>query len=285
MTVTVSNEDPVLTATLSDATIDEGDEAFVFGGIADPGSQDQFTVVIDWGDGTPTETVKSVGSPAGVSSFAFSASHEFVDDPAGTSDDYEIEITVTDVADTASSATDSASVTVSNVAPTVDAGDDITAESGAIATVNASFEDAGTQDSHTATIDWGGAGTVVDEVSVDESGGSGTVSGSYRYDGDGFYTVKVTVTDDDLDSGTGETSVIVGAAVDLLLAPAKLDLGIGLDDLPTSGELTLQVEANGTPVFDYPRDIPPGRLLLDERRCAGAAIGSIGLEEADSHIA
>ncbi len=54
--------------------------------------------------------------------------------------------------DLGSESTDTASVTVSNVDPTVDAGTDQTVNEGEIVSFNGSFTDPGSDDTH--TIDW-----------------------------------------------------------------------------------------------------------------------------------
>jgi PKD repeat protein len=70
--------------------------------------------------------------------------------------------------------------------------------------IAATFNDLGTLDTHTASIDWGD-GHVTDGT-VSESpfgppgstaGANGTVTGTHTYKRAGVYTVKVTVTDDD----------------------------------------------------------------------------------------
>ncbi len=100
-------------------------------------------------------------------------------------------------------------VTVVNVAPTVGAVSapiDPVAVNGVVS-ANASFTDPGVFDTHTAVWDWGdgasSAGNVV------ESNGSGAVSGSHSYAAAGIYTVKVTVADDDGDSGVAVFSYVV----------------------------------------------------------------------------
>lgn len=106
---------------------------------------------------------------------------------------------------------DSADVTVNNVAPTVE-GADRTVDEGADVSLDlATFNDEGTKDTHTATIDWGDE-SPVENGTVNEAGGNGKVSGSHAYADDGVYTVKVTVTDDDGDSGSDTLTVTVSNA-------------------------------------------------------------------------
>jgi hypothetical protein len=103
---------------LSSGSIDENGSVTLSGSFTDPGLPDSFTVVIDLGPGQGTTTVNLAASET-----TFSASHQFLDDGAspgnGTpSDVYQVSVTVTD--DDGGADTDSASVTVNNVAPVVD---------------------------------------------------------------------------------------------------------------------------------------------------------------------
>jgi PKD repeat protein len=87
-------------------------------------------------------------------------------------------------------------VTIINVAPTVDAGADQTVNEGALVSFNpATFTDDGTGDTHIAIIDWGDG--IVDLGLISEIAGVSTVSGSHTYADNGDYLVTVTVTDDD----------------------------------------------------------------------------------------
>lgn len=99
---------------------------------------------------------------------------------------------------------DSTTVTVQNVAPTVTAVGDTIDEAGT-ATVSAEFTDPGTADTHGATVDWGDGtdpeivGLLSLEFGVD-----------HVYGDNGTYAVTVTVTDDDGGIGTDEVDVVVG---------------------------------------------------------------------------
>ncbi|MDP3064364.1 MAG: PKD domain-containing protein, partial [Chloroflexota bacterium] len=95
---------------------------------------------------------------------------------------------------------------VINVAPTIDAGANITSNEGDSVSLSPnSFNDKGTRDTHSATINWGD-GTPLQTGLVTESpfgtpgstaGANGTVAGSHVYADSGAYTVTACVTDDD----------------------------------------------------------------------------------------
>ena len=76
--------------------------------------------------------------------------------------------------------------------------------------VGLSFTDAGENDTHTATIDWGDSTTAGGAVS--ETPGTGTVSGSHSYTSPGDYTVTVTVEDDNGGLASSTTSIRVNSS-------------------------------------------------------------------------
>ena len=192
--VEVTNVAPSVEATGS--VTDENGHATVSGSISDPGGGDSFILVIDWGEGEPQE----YGYPAGTASF--SEQYQYLDDdPSGTpSDDYAIGLTVAD--DDLGEGSGSAIVTVNNVAPVVSI-DSITGQTGRGIVegdtvlaglpieVQGSYSDVGSQDTHTARVDWG-------DGDDDELGDvTGAASASHAYGLAGDYTLTLSVTDDD----------------------------------------------------------------------------------------
>ena len=121
----------------------------------------------------------------------------------------QLELTVNDeggdvTAATALSDSDTTTVTVENVAPTVSALGDTIDEAGT-AIVRASYGDPGALDTHTASIDWGD-GSAAQPVDV-----SALLAGvEHVYGDNGAYDVTVTVTDDDGGAGWDTVGVIVG---------------------------------------------------------------------------
>ena len=80
------------------------------------------------------------------------------------------------------------------------------ANEGANTSLAATFSDVDTDDTHTASIDWGD-GTPAEAGTVTESGGSGSVSATHTYADDGDYTVTVLVNDGR--GGVGQSSYTV----------------------------------------------------------------------------
>ncbi|MEW6160761.1 MAG: PKD domain-containing protein, partial [Verrucomicrobiota bacterium] len=188
----------------------------------DFGTADTHAASIDWGDGSAVQAGLVFESPFGPggstagASGTFASSHVYADN--GT---YLVRVTFWD--DDGGTAQASFYVTVNNVAPTLNAGpDQVVFEGRIISLPPALFNDLGTLDSHTATINWGD-GTLTEAGLVTESpfgppgsttGANGTIAGQHVYADNGVYTVTVTVTDDD-----GATTVDTLTVVVLNVAP------------------------------------------------------------------
>jgi PKD repeat protein len=211
--VTVLNIPPTVEAG-EDQTVEEGflltlDPAtFEDVGFDNPltGSVEDFTATIDWGDGTtePTNDITLIENPGdenNLTTGTVQAAHAYGDD--GT---YVVTVCVDD--DDGGHTCDTLTVTVINVAPSANAGPDVTIdESGTVTLAPATYSDPGfdhtpaaTVEDFTSTIDWG-EGTVDIGALTETPGGEeiltvGTVSGSHVYGDDGPYTITVCVTDD-----------------------------------------------------------------------------------------
>ncbi|HEX8242866.1 MAG TPA: PKD domain-containing protein, partial [Longimicrobium sp.] len=158
------------------------------GSFTDPGA-DGWTATVDYGDGAGAQALALAGN-------AFSLSHAYA--AAGT---YTVTVTVTD--DDGASASKTASVVVTNVAPTVNAFSGATLLPGETYAASGSFGDPG-PDTWTATVDYGdGSGAHPLALS------GHAFSLSHAYAAPGTYTVTVTVTDDGGLSGSRTATVTV----------------------------------------------------------------------------
>ncbi len=196
-TVTVTNVAPSVDAG-PDQTVPQGATVSFNGRFTDPGVRDTHTIQWNFGDGnnasgglTPTHRYANVGT-------------------------YTVTLTVTD--DDGGVGSDTLSVTVQNVTPSVDAGPDQTLVEGDTATVTASFTDPGVTDTHTATVNWGD-GSPLATATVSETNGNGTATGSHVYPDNGVFTVTVTVRDN---GGASRSDALI---VTVQNAPPVVDAG------------------------------------------------------------
>jgi hypothetical protein len=142
---------------------------------------------------------------------------------------------VSDDADDDAESTDTAGVTVTNVAPTVAVpSTTVTVNEGSALSRTATYTDPGTLDTHTAKVNYGD-GTPLATPSA--SSGSVSLSHTFADDeagaADDKYTVKVDVDDDD--NGTGTASFPVTVAN---LAPTVSPLVAPMAPVPTNSAIT-----------------------------------------------
>jgi hypothetical protein len=113
---------------------------------------------------------------------------------------------------------DALTITTLNVPPVVEAGSDREIDEGQALSLSVPFSDAGSADTHTATIDWGSG---PEAVTVDQN--ANKVTGSHPYSNDGIHTIVVCITDDDGGADCGQFTLTV-----LNLAPS-VSAGGGID--------------------------------------------------------
>ena len=199
--LSVANVAPAL-SDLSATAVAEGGTSTFTGAISDPGTLDTFTVRIDWGDDSPFETFSY---PAGTT--VFTETHRYLDDnPSGTPWDQCV-IGVTAEDDDLGSDTDDTLVTVSNIAPTAEAGGPYSVAEGGVVVLNGLGNDpAGTSDPLYFAWDFDGDGQFDDAIGPTPAFSAEGLDDSDRV------TVWLRVTDDDQGSDTDSAIINVGNA-------------------------------------------------------------------------
>ncbi len=196
-----TNVAPVVDSATLPATVAEGSPADLALAFHDDDPGDTHSVTIAWGDGS-TDTVPSATSP-------LAGSHAYADGPATRT----VVITVTDAAGESASVTRSISVT--NVAPTVAAGPDVSIIEGATFSGTGGLSDPGA-DSWTANVDYGdGSGLALLRLTTAK-----TFALGHTYPENGAYDVRVCVTDDDGGMGCDIVRVTVTNAAPVVEAGA-----------------------------------------------------------------
>ncbi len=125
----------------------------------------------------------------------------------------------------------SATVTVNNVAPTVDLGDDQSVTSSEVFQLEGGFSDPGVVDDPWGfTIDWGD-GSATSEGSTDSQ--AAPITDTHQYCAAGSYTVSMSVTDKDGGLGTDDMQLTVDF------------LSVGFDVMPGSAPSPVNLSGNG----------------------------------------
>jgi len=198
-----------------DQTANEGDQVTLTGTFTDPNTDDSWTYEWHMVSSTNGQVVSDSTGPAdpntpqslifvpcdnGTYTFSFT-----VTDSHGASDTEEVVVTVMNVSPVVTAPSISHQPNVEFILPVVH---DVSFEG--------MFTDAGSCDTHTAVWDWGDGTTSDGEVT--ETDGSGCVTSSHTYALPGDYSITVTVTDDDGQSGSNTMTIHiadVGEALDI----------------------------------------------------------------------
>ncbi len=221
LVVTVLNVPPTVHAG-PDSGTDEGSLASFNFTFSDPGfdfppagAWENFTATVDWGDGTggSLSVIEVPGSPGVPTTGTVPASHVYADNG-----EYRVTITVCD--DDGGCGSDALTVTVANVPPTVEAGEDRVVDEAVPLALEFRFTDpgfdfppAGTVEDFTTVVDWGYG--PAEDVPVNETPGApgvptrGGISVMHVYGDNGLFRVTVTVCDDDGGCGSDVMNVTV----------------------------------------------------------------------------
>jgi len=206
-TTRITNVAPVIN-TLAATSVFENGVVRLTGTYSDVGTQDTHKLTINWGEGAPQIVTVTGGS--------FDITHQYLDDnPTCTSSDvYTIGVRLTD--DDTGFVTRSTTTRITNVAPVLTSLTNSSPDCGQAfmgvdrVTISAAFSDVGKRDTHSASINWGDGTTSTGTVTETIGTGIGTVSGSHVYATGGFFTITVTLKDDDTSISQLQTIATVG---------------------------------------------------------------------------
>lgn len=188
----------------ADVTLDEGQEFEFVATFTDPEWPDTHKAWFDFGDDSlPVEGVVTETNDPPASRGSARAKHAYCDNG-----EYVVKVTVRD--DDGGVGVDTLRVTVRNVSPAVDAGEDLFAYPCTPITLRACFTDPGWCDTHTATWDFGDC-TPPQPAFVREKheppAGIGVAAATHIYRHCGTFQARCVVTDDD--GGSGEDTLLV----------------------------------------------------------------------------
>lgn len=167
--------------------------------INDEGSLLTFTVTASDLDVVDTLTYSANNLPAGASFDVNTQVFTWIPTDNGVFNNVEFKVT-----DGFIEVSELITITVSNVVPVVEAGVDQTVDEGDLVTIGPTFTDAGSADTHTATVDWGDGSPVENLGSV-----ISPISATHTYVDNNNYIVTITLTDDDSGVGTSTLTVTV----------------------------------------------------------------------------
>lgn len=298
----VENVAPSLDEPVPAGVLDEGSVIALSAGLTDQGSLDAHRATIDWGDGSPLALARTVYASPPTGPPGTAAGREGTVTGAHVyADDGMYDVTVCVIEDPAPSGATEActtvAVTIGNVAPTVAidrVGDGPNFFLPFVEiSLAAGFNDPGTLDTHTASIDWDDGTTEATPVVEFPFGPPGSTAGldgslgsAHTYLVAGDYDVTVVVTDDELANGSATTIVEVVTPDEALERTIELIRDVR-DGLPADDPAREHLDESLKDLEGTPEDRHPQSGALDKLRDGddAAALAKLGEAVAELELA
>ena len=254
ISVDIDNLDP--TVTLTGATpVNEGDTVTYSYTLTDAGSADSFVLVLEDCDGGTLSSNADFNPADGSGSFECT----FADGPAS----HDVSVTVND--DDGGSGSDTLSVSVLNVKPTISLSGPATADEGDTETYSFLVSDPGL-DTHTITVNCGANGAQVGPTAYNPLDGNGSFD-CFFADGPTTTNVTATVTDSD---GAADTDAQLVTVTVANVAPTVTLTGAATADEGDTVSFSYTTSDPGSEVFS-----------LDEETCDGGTLSNGSFNSVD----
>ncbi len=239
--VTVADVAPAITGLQAPAVTNEGGTVSISGAIVDPGLLDNETVQVVWGDNT------SSAATVDEATRTFTASHTYLNNPAGIATGGAFAITATATDDVGETGNASTSAVVNNVPPTPTnlQLSSTTVSLGQPVTLTGKIGDPGTLDGESAVVTWGDG--TKSTVTVDQASRTFSIAHTYTSITGASQTLPIVVTATDSDGGVGSASLSVGVTAS---APTLASLAFTPSTVNEGGVATLAGTIAGLPVAD-----------------------------------
>jgi murein DD-endopeptidase MepM/ murein hydrolase activator NlpD len=194
--LTLNNLPPTLTgAGFVSATINENGVATLTATLADPGTRDTFSLVVDWADGSAPQTFGNL--PSG----AFAATHVYLDNlPKGLVSTFSVRLALSDD-DGGAAPVSTVTVQVNNLPPTISGAGfaSATVNENDVATLTATLSDPGVLDTFSLVVNWADGSAL--QTYGNLPSGSFTATHQYLHNFPNgpttTYLVNLAMTDDD----------------------------------------------------------------------------------------
>ncbi len=214
------NNDPIAVGGLTVNTVAEGTQFTFSGTFDDPGLKDNHELIIDWGDGSPVQSLVLNAQPNQTLTRNFSFTHTYVNNPLSPQTKYQVSLDIRDDDEPTSPTNLTREITVTNALPVINSlaltnlaglplvNNSITENESVRLAIN--YSDAGLLDSHRLLVNWGDGS---EPLEIKPAAGTTLIQNlvhQYRDNAPGGlpYQITVSIADEDMPANTFVTQSV-----------------------------------------------------------------------------